>query len=114
MRRMPLDAPHLMLGIGPRACTPATVVIGAAWAAAHAKEPPVNELFAALEEYQAFHRSVIAELPRVHVGSDGNPCDREHDALCVGQLRHIAMRIDVFLADHVPDDRRGPLDLLAA
>ncbi|MGP3961679.1 hypothetical protein ACTWPT_37350 [Nonomuraea sp. 3N208] len=63
-----------------------------------------------LEEYQAFHQSVIAELPRVHAGDDGNPCDREHDALCAGQRRHISLRIDAFLTEHVPADRQRFLD----
>ncbi|MFI9842433.1 hypothetical protein ACIHFD_35735 [Nonomuraea sp. NPDC051941] len=59
-----------------------------------------------LEEYQAFHQSIIAELSRVHARGDGNPCDREHDALCAGQHRHISMRIDAFLTEHVPDERQ--------
>ncbi|MEV4360073.1 hypothetical protein [Nonomuraea sp. NPDC049625] len=59
-----------------------------------------------LEEYDAFHRSVIAELPRVHAGDDGNPCDREHDDLCAGQHHHISLRIDAFLTEHVPADRQ--------
>jgi hypothetical protein len=53
-----------------------------------------------LEEYQAFHRSVIAELPRVH------SCHGEHDGLCSAQRDHIQARIDAFLTEHVPNDRR--------
>ncbi|MFI7152863.1 hypothetical protein ACIBO2_48760 [Nonomuraea sp. NPDC050022] len=59
-----------------------------------------------LEEYQAFHRSVIAELPRVHAGGDDNPCDGAHEDLCAGQHDHISLRIAAFLAEHVPDDRQ--------
>ncbi|MGV9304841.1 hypothetical protein ACWDLG_15830 [Nonomuraea sp. NPDC003727] len=53
-----------------------------------------------LEEYQAFHRSVIAELAGVH------SCDGEHDGLCSAQRGHIQARIDSFLTEHVPSDRR--------
>ncbi|MDX3101681.1 hypothetical protein ACIBO5_24135 [Nonomuraea angiospora] len=53
-----------------------------------------------LEEYQAFHQSVIAELPRVH------SCDGEHDDLSSAQRDHIQARIDAFLTEHVPSDQR--------
>lgn len=54
-----------------------------------------------LEEYRAFHRGVIAELSRVHA------CDGEHDDLCSAQSDHIQARIEAFLTEHVPGDRRG-------